>query len=235
MQMMANRAMGVVVTQVGDFVAGQMHFEKALSLYEREEDGSLGARFLTDPFASTSALLSITFWVSGYPERAAKMSQQALGFGEDLHHVHTSGLVHHFAAHLEALSGNPEGVLRHVEAMKALARQHRVQAWRSYWTIWEGWARGQKGEHGRGIELMREGIALQEFEEPDLSRRLLHEPDSPTSCPRGRNRAGYSNLSRSAGTGTAGGRGILGSRTVPDRGRMSSRSRRPGHRDRSAL
>jgi len=90
------------------------------------------------------------------------MSQQALGFGEDLHHVHTSGLVHHFAAHLEALSGNPEGVLRHVEAMKALARQHRVQAWRSYWTIWEGWARGQKGEHGHGIELMREGIALQD-------------------------------------------------------------------------
>ena len=74
MQMMANRAMGVVVTQVGDFVAGQMHFEKALSLYEREEDGSLGARFLTDPFASTSALLSITLWVSGYPDRAAKMS-----------------------------------------------------------------------------------------------------------------------------------------------------------------
>jgi predicted ATPase len=162
MQMMANRALGVVVTQLGDFPAGRGHFEQALALHDRERDGSLAARFLTDPFASTSALLSLTLWVSGHPGEATRMLQQALGAAESLQHVHTAGLVHHFAAHLEALAANPAGVLLHTEAMIGLAQRHKVDAWRSHWTIWEGWARGQLGDHADGIARMREGIAMQD-------------------------------------------------------------------------
>ena len=81
MQMMAHRALGVVLNQLGDFANGRGHLEHCLALYDREGDRSVAARFMTDPFASTSSLLSVALWVSGFPAQAKKPAGAGIGLG----------------------------------------------------------------------------------------------------------------------------------------------------------
>jgi DNA-binding winged helix-turn-helix (wHTH) protein/predicted ATPase len=160
LRMMAHRAMGVAVDQFGEFEVGRRHFEQALALHDPDRDRALAARFLTDPYASTSALLSIVLWALGYPDRARKMRDQALTYAASLNHVHTSGLVHYFAAQLALLLGETPAVLKHTAVINDLARKHGVAAWHGYVAVLEGSALGRAGKLNEGLARLREGIAI---------------------------------------------------------------------------
>lgn len=171
LRMMAHRAVGVARCQLGQFDAGRQEFEQALSLYDLDTDIALAARFLTDPFASTLSLLSISLWVSGYPARAIAAREQALSHATRLDHVHTLGLVHYFAGQLDILEENVDGVFRHSQAMLQLSEKHGVVAWRSFILMQQGWANAQAGALPPAISQFEEGIA-----ENDDKHLVFHMP-----------------------------------------------------------
>jgi predicted ATPase len=157
--------------QRGEFASAREQFERTLALYDPERDRSLAARFMHDPIASSSAYLSLIAWISGYPERAADIQARALGYAAELNHVNTSGFVHFFAGWLEQLLGNVAAVLGHARALSALAKEHRVLAWRNYGTILEGWAVSWTSGPDNGISLMQQGI-----DGLDVMKTTLHVP-----------------------------------------------------------
>lgn len=160
MQLMAHRGTGIVLYQLGKFALARKELEQSLALYDPERDRSLAARYITDPFASASALLALVEWISGFPDRAARMQAQALSYAAALNHVNTSGFAHFLAgAALEQLFGNTAAVLTHTQALSALATEHGVLAWRSSGIIFEGWALSLTGGPESGISLMQKGIA----------------------------------------------------------------------------
>jgi predicted ATPase len=160
MRLMAHRATGIVLYQLGKLGLARKELEQALALYDPERDRSLAARYITDPCASALALLASIAWISGFPDRAAKMQTQALNCAAELNHVNTIGFVHFLAgAALEQLFGNAAAVLTHTQTLNALATEHGVLAWRSSGIIFEGWALSTTGGPESGISLMRKGIA----------------------------------------------------------------------------
>ena len=160
MQLMAHRGIGIVLYQLGKFALARKELEQSLALYDPERDRSLAVRYITDPFASASALLALVAWISGFPDRAARMQAQALSYAAALNHVNTSGFVHFLAgAALEQLFGNMAAVLTHTQTLSALAREHGVLAWRSSGIIFEGWAVSWTSGPESGISLMQKGIA----------------------------------------------------------------------------
>jgi predicted ATPase len=160
MQLMAHRGTGIVLYQLGNFASAQKELEQSLALYDPERDRSLAARYITDPFASASALLALVAWISGFPDRAARMQAQALSYAAALNHVNTSGFVHFIAgAAPEQLFGNMAALLTHTQTLSALATEHGVLAWRSSGIIFEGWAVSWTSGPESGISLMQKGIA----------------------------------------------------------------------------
>jgi DNA-binding SARP family transcriptional activator/class 3 adenylate cyclase/predicted ATPase len=160
MQLMAHRGIGIVLYQLGNFASAQKELEQSLALYDPERDRSLAARYITDPFASASALLALVAWISGFPDRAARMQAQALSYAAALNHVNTSGFVHFLAgAALEQLLGNWAAVLTHTQTLSAIAKEHGVLAWQSSGIIFEGWAVSWTSGPESGISLMQKGIA----------------------------------------------------------------------------
>ncbi|MEH2553157.1 putative ATPase/class 3 adenylate cyclase/DNA-binding SARP family transcriptional activator [Bradyrhizobium algeriense] len=160
MQLMAHRGTGIVLYQLGKFGLARKELEQSLALYDPKRDRFLAARYLTDPFASASALLASIAWISGFPDRAAKMQIQALSYAAELNHVNTIGFVHFLAgAALEQLFGNVAAVLTHTQTLSALATEHGVLAWRSSGIIFEGWALSLTSGPESGISLMQKGIA----------------------------------------------------------------------------
>ncbi len=160
MQLMAHRGTGIVLYQLGKLGLARKELEQSLALYDPERDRSLAARYITDPFASALALLASVAWISGFPDRAAKMQIRALSCATELNHVNTIGFVHFLAgAALEQLFGNAAAVLTHTQTLNALATEHGVLAWRSSGIIFEGWALSWTSGPESGISLMQKGIA----------------------------------------------------------------------------
>jgi class 3 adenylate cyclase/DNA-binding SARP family transcriptional activator/predicted ATPase len=171
MQLMGNRAVGAVFMQRGQFALAREQFEQALALHDPERDRFLATRFMQDPIASSSAILAIIAWISGYPECAADIQARALGYAADLNHVNTSGFIHFYAGWIEQLFGNVGAVLRHARTLAALAKEYRVLAWKNYGMILEGWAVSGTTGPQNGISLMQQGIA-----DLDVLKTTLHLP-----------------------------------------------------------
>lgn len=171
MHLMGYRAVGAVLMQRGQFALAREQFEQALALHDPERDRSLATRFMQDPIASSSAILAIIAWISGYPECAADIQARALGYAADLNHVNTSGFIHFYAGWLEQLFGNVAAVLGHARTLAALAKEYRVLAWKNYGMILEGWAVSGTTGPQNGISLMQQGIA-----DLDVLKTTLHLP-----------------------------------------------------------
>jgi class 3 adenylate cyclase/tetratricopeptide (TPR) repeat protein len=156
----AHRAVGVAFFQLGEFASARKKFEQALLMYDPALDRSIGARYISDPSAVSSAFLALVLWISGYPEQAAKMQAQALSYAAELNHFNTSGLVHVFAgAELEQLFGNVGAMLAHTQILSSLATEHGVLAWRNYEIILGSWAVSWTSRPERGISPIEEAIA----------------------------------------------------------------------------
>ena len=173
MQLVGHRVLGGQLNQLGQFALAREHFERGLAMHDPRHDRSLGTRFLHDPFAGGSAFLALVLWISGYPQRAARMQAQALTYAADLNHANTSGFVHAFAGgELEQLRGNVAAVLSHTEALNTVAAKYGVAAWRSFAILLEGWALSWTSGPASGIALMQQGIA--DFDARNTTYHVAH-------------------------------------------------------------
>jgi predicted ATPase len=162
MRLGAHNAMGVSLLFGGEFAAAQKELQRVLALYDPERDRSM--QTFANLFAAGSAYLAWALWILGYPERAARMQDQASDYAAELNHPLTIGFVHINGGHLEQFCGNVAAVLAHTKALTGLMMEHGVPmpTWRGMTNILEGWATALSGSTEYGIDLMQRGLAARE-------------------------------------------------------------------------
>jgi class 3 adenylate cyclase/predicted ATPase len=158
-RLIAHRAMGVSLLEIGKFEAARAQLEQILAIDNAEIDQSLSALFVADPHATGLAYLALTLWALGYPDQAVAARQKAIKYALDANHANTSGTVSIYAgAQLSALLGRTEDVKSYVEDLNARL-ESRVPHWAiSCGQIMRGWAVGCAGQLEDGIGLMKQGI-----------------------------------------------------------------------------
>ena len=103
-RLIANRAMGVSLFEMGQFEAARAKLEQFLVMERNEEDRSLSVNYVADPWANALAYLALSLWVLGYPDQAVAVRKQALKHATDTNHANTSSIVTIYAgAQLGAL------------------------------------------------------------------------------------------------------------------------------------
>jgi predicted ATPase len=159
-QVRAHHVMGLSLLDRGEFAASRKEYEQLVALYDPERERSLAGQ-ATDIFVAGSAYLAWALWISGHPERAAKIGAQALGHALRLNHVFTIGWVHIVGgAQLEQLFGNVGGVMAHTEAYSKLMSEHAIYTFQGFMTFYKGWALSSYDGSEVGIALMQQGLAL---------------------------------------------------------------------------
>ncbi|MES5482385.1 adenylate/guanylate cyclase domain-containing protein [Bradyrhizobium sp. INPA03-11B] len=158
-RLIAHRAMGVSLLEIGGFEAARAQLEEILAIDKDEMDQSLSVLYVTDPHASGFAYLALSLWVLGYPDQAIAARQKAIKHALDANHANTSGVVSIYAgAQLSALLGKMEDVKSYVEDLNARLGS-RVPHWAiSCGQILRGWAIGYAEQLEDGITLMKQGI-----------------------------------------------------------------------------
>ena len=90
-RLLAHRAMGAALMQLGALREARVEFEQISALYDPQRDRSLAARCVTDPRASGLSFLAIVLWIMGYPEQAQRTAGGASRYAAELGHANTTG------------------------------------------------------------------------------------------------------------------------------------------------
>jgi tetratricopeptide (TPR) repeat protein len=155
MRLIAHRAMGAALLQLGEFEAASVELAHVAALYIPEQDRSLSAQYVTDPCASAYAYLALALWVLGYPDQAVATREKAFKHAVDASHANTSGFVSIYAgAQLSALLGNMDDVRGHVETLNARP-EGQMPHWANIAQKLMGWAIGCDGQPQEGVALMK--------------------------------------------------------------------------------
>ena len=158
-RLLAHRATGAVMMQLGEFIKARSEFEQIGAIYDSERDRSLAARCVTDPQASGLSFLSLVLWILGYPEQARRAASEASRWAADLGHANTRGhILCHGGAQLAQLLRDVRKTRAHADALIALAGEHDMPMWRGYGTVFQGWAIAEDGSVGNGAHLVRQGM-----------------------------------------------------------------------------
>ncbi|MDA9496221.1 adenylate/guanylate cyclase domain-containing protein [Bradyrhizobium sp. CCBAU 11357] len=158
-RLIAHRAMGATLLEMGEFEAAKAQLEQILAIDRVEMDQALSVLYLADPHASGLAYLALSLWALGYPDQAVTARQQAFEHAISANHANTSGIVGIYAgAELSVLLGRMAEVKNYCENLNAQLGS-RAPLWAiSCGQILSGWTVGCTEQLEDGIALMKQGI-----------------------------------------------------------------------------
>jgi class 3 adenylate cyclase/predicted ATPase len=172
--LLAHRATGAALMQLGELRRARAEFEAIPALYDPGRDRGLAARCVTDPHASGLSFLALVLWIMGYPDRARRAAAEASRCAAELGHANTIGFARCFAgAQLAELLRDGPAAEAHAEAVIALAAKHGMPMWRGFGLVLRGWALAEGGRPEDGASLVRQGIGQLDAV-GNLFHRTLH-------------------------------------------------------------
>ncbi|MET4070715.1 class 3 adenylate cyclase/predicted ATPase [Bradyrhizobium sp. S3.2.6] len=158
--LVAHRAMGSALLQLGRFAEAKAHLEPILPLHDPERDRALASQYIVDPGVSGGSFLALALWILGYPEQALAVRDKIFSLAPRLNHANSSAFACFFAgAQLSELIGDLESLNNFVETAIELSQRHQLPTWNAHATVLAGWGLAQSGQLERGIMLCGEGIA----------------------------------------------------------------------------
>ena len=157
--MLAHRALGTSYLLIGDLVGAREHTTRGLSLYDRQQHGTLAFRFGHDPGVAHGLYRGWALWLLGYGDDGLAASQAALRLAHDLKHPVSLAFALCYLGIVEAHRGDYAGARDHAAQAAALSAEHRLALWAAISAIVCGWALTGLGHGSEGIDLLRDGVA----------------------------------------------------------------------------
>jgi len=152
---------GFVSFGLGDYVSSRNHLEQMISTYRPEQHRDLLYLRGTDAGLSAIAYNACSLWCLGYPDQAARCSQQALAMAQDIGHPFSTLDVYAYAG-IMLYAIRQDGQL-----LKEIAEEQIRLAQESDFPGWLGtavWSKGAAlillGQSCEGIALLQEGIEI---------------------------------------------------------------------------
>ena len=155
---------------LGEFGPAMNHFQKGVSLYNREQDRDDWFKYTQNPAVGMRCHGAWALWFLGKPDRALVPMKQALTVAHELSEPH--GLAHtfYFAATLHHFRREPRLTQEFAEASLDVSRKHGLVLYQASATVLLGWALVEQGQQNEGIALMREGLAAHQATGTQMAR-----------------------------------------------------------------
>ena len=153
----AHRAMGVVLSWLGDLTAACTHLEQGAALYDRQQHAPRAYHSGPDVGVSCLSMGAIPLWMLGYPDRAAARSEQAIALAQELNHPFSLAFALVNAARLYYFRREWQTVQERAEAVQKLAAEHDFAFWQAVATRWQGVVLAAQGQSENGIALICQG------------------------------------------------------------------------------
>ncbi len=155
----SHQALAVTTLCLGEPAATCLHMEQGAALHDPARHQSLTSIYGQDPGVACRAFGAVALWLLGYPERAVRVSREAVQLSYQLAQPSSQALALHFAAILRQCRREGQEALRLAEQATAIATEQGFSFWHAGGTIMRGWALAVSGSVTEGVGLLREGLA----------------------------------------------------------------------------
>jgi predicted ATPase len=157
---MAHWFLGWILVFLGRPAPALTHLEHVIAFYDPQQHRSLAFLYGQDPGVSCLSWSSWALWFLGYPDQAAKRSQEALALAQELDHPFTLGfalaiagsMFHLLRRDVQAARGYPQAEIR-------LAAEEGFPLFQAGGTVDLGWLQVEEGQVEEGIAHLRQGLA----------------------------------------------------------------------------
>jgi len=158
--------LGFINFCLGEYTDAKSHLEQVIDFYIPEEHHhSFIALRGSDAGVSAIAYYSCCLWCLGYPDQAAKRSQDALALARELDHPFTLADVICYAGCLfNMMRQAPRALIENANELKQLV-DGKLHGWLSFATIQYGEAVALSGRFEEGIAQIRQGLDLRDYGE----------------------------------------------------------------------
>ena len=144
---------------VGDHETCLRHARKGLEIYEEGQFSELGSLYGGhDPKVCGLGETALSKWLIGQADQALDQAERCLAWADEighlgsrLHALDIAVMLHHYrrdAAAVEPLA----------RELKNIGEKNELDDYRAKSLIFEGWCHADRGDLGRGLELLEEGL-----------------------------------------------------------------------------
>ncbi len=140
----------------GDNALARYHGDRAIAEYDPDRHGSVVSVINHDPRIFALLWESHFLWALGYPDQAARASDDALEYAHELDHVFMRGMALTTACGAYIYRREPEMVLRRTEEALVLAREHDLPIFEFTAREWGCWALLQAGRAREAYEAAKQ-------------------------------------------------------------------------------
>ena len=163
-------AVETTLMHVGEFGPAAEHFQKGVSLYNREQDRDDWFRYTQNPAVGLRCHGAWTLWFLGKPDRALVPMKQALTVARDLSEPHGVAHTFYFAAILHHFRREPRLTQDFADASLDVSSEHGLVLYQASAKVLRGWALVEQGLQEDGIAMMREGLAAHQATGTEMAR-----------------------------------------------------------------
>jgi predicted ATPase len=153
----AHQALGITAFCRGQNESSLQHVEQAAALYDPARHRTHSFQFGQDPGVICKAFGAVVLWLTGYPDAAARQSEEAICMSDDLS-PSSQAVAFYFASMVYQLRGDHRRTRGHAEACSAVATEHGFSFWMAGSNILRGWALAADGAVSEGTAAMRQGL-----------------------------------------------------------------------------
>ena len=159
MRLEAHHALWMTHFFRGELVAALHHLDAGEPLYDAVEDRTSALTYGHDAKAAAISYRSILLWSFGRIDQALDVERQALSHARAIGHPMSLAFVLVNSGWLRILRREPEACGEHADAVIAYSTEQQVPFWMAHGLLLRGWALTERGELGRGIADIEEGLA----------------------------------------------------------------------------
>ncbi|MDC0744797.1 TOMM system kinase/cyclase fusion protein [Polyangium mundeleinium] len=132
-------ALGKCLFFAGRLEEARVSLERALMLYDPAEHHQYAVTLGTDPKVHAQSVLSLLFWLLGYPERALAQGMAALARAREIEHANSLGLALVYLAGLRQYRREPEHVRELATEIIEVGERMGLAPWRILGTALVAW------------------------------------------------------------------------------------------------
>ncbi len=141
----------------GQWAALHQHLRQFLRLYDPDQVRTFILKLGTDPMPVVLGMTALASWVTGFPDKARRYSQESQRLGHDLAHPIVSWFTNYYAFSFYTYTGEIQAARRCAQAALQICEEQDLAYYRVYSQNFFGWCLA-KTQDESGVDLLEQGI-----------------------------------------------------------------------------
>jgi len=140
--------------------SARRHLERAQALYDPQRHPPFRYQYGQDIGATVLCYLSWALWHLGYVDQASRLAADAVKHAEALAHPFTLAYtIGHARGMMDVFRRRPDETRSYAALIVSICNEHGFPFWGASGQVLEGWAATCHGDTGKGVKLLRAGLA----------------------------------------------------------------------------